>query len=161
MQPPANNENLSLCAQCGGACCRTQPGIDHPERFLAAADPTGLLASLLADHNWVLSLHPWRDEESGDWLALYYPRPAKNSELATNSQLALDDTSPCVFLTPTGCRLTFAERPYLCQTLEPMAEDACHSPWGKRDAAIAWRPHQELIHAAVEMLQRPPLARSY
>ncbi len=161
LSTPTCNEDLPICASCGGECCQTQPGIDHPDRFLAAADPAGLLAGLLADYSWVLSLHPWRDEESGIWLALYYPRPAKIIERAAQSTVALDDTSPCVFLTPSGCRLDFTERPYLCQVLEPHPGFDCSAPWGKRDAAIAWRPHQELIHAAVAQLQRPPLDRHY
>ena len=158
-QLPRNNEDLTTCATCGGACCRTQPGVDHPARFLAAADPAAMLAELLADHNWVLSLHPWRDEQTGVWAALYYPRPSLTGEQAAQSTLALADSGECVFLAPDGCRLSFTERPYLCQVLEPRPDDTCSAPWSKRDAAIAWRPHQELVHAAISKLGRPPLAR--
>ena len=159
MLSPRNNEDFSLCAQCGGACCRTQPGIDHPARFLAAVDPAGLLAGLLQDHRWVLSLHPWRDEETGIWLALYYPRPALVTEHAAQSTLAQADSGDCVFLGPTGCQLSFTERPYLCQVLEPLPDNGCHAPWTKRDAAIAWRPHQEVVHGAIQRLGRTPLPR--
>ena len=91
-EPLPTNENPTLCASCGGACCRTQPGIDHPDRFLAAADPTELLAGLLRHHAWVLALHPWRDEISGVWMALYYPRPATINEQHAGTLLATSDS---------------------------------------------------------------------
>lgn len=156
-----NNEDLALCASCGGICCRTQPGIEHPARFMAAANPADLLAELLSGQAWVLSLHPWRDEATGNWAALYYPRPATVTEQAQGSMLALTDSGDCVFLATDGCRLPFAERPYLCQVLEPRPHNGCTAPWSKRDAAMAWRPHQELVHAAVSKLGAPSLAREF
>jgi hypothetical protein len=153
-----SNENRSICARCGGACCKTQPGIDHPAPYLATADPAGTLAARLGTGTWVLSLHPWRDSTSDSWEALYYPRPATVTEQATRSILAQSDDAPCALLTADGCALPFAERPYLCQVLAPDPAFACSAPWSKRDAALAWRDQQMIVHAAVRRLGHPPLS---
>jgi len=155
----SNNEDRSICSRCGGECCKTQPGIDHPAPYLAADDPAIALAARLGSGTWVLSLHPWRDTATDIWEALYYPRPATVVEQAAGSLLAQSDDAHCTFLTPAGCQLPFAERPYLCQVLEPNITFSCSAPWSKRDAALAWRPQQELVHAAVQHLGRPPLSR--
>ena len=36
-----------MCAACGGDCCFTRPGLEAPDRFLAAPDPASALAAAL------------------------------------------------------------------------------------------------------------------
>ena len=150
---PAGNERPEICAACGGACCRTRPGVAGPERFLAAADPSGALAAALAGGEWVLAEHlgvPWVDgvepPEAERRLVLWYPRPAT---VAERSGAAPDEAgSPCVFLGEAGCRLAYLERPRVCRSLEPDAGGECEAAWGRQEAALAWRPHQGLVAAA-------------
>ncbi len=150
----ACNERRDLCAECGGQCCRTRPGIEAPERFLAAPDPARLLALALATGDWVLAEHvgvPWVDgvepplEERR--LVIRYPRPATVLEKAAGRG-AQDDLAPCTFLGEGGCRLAFADRPRMCRALVPTPGFECEGDWGRREAALAWRSHQPLVERA-------------
>jgi Fe-S-cluster containining protein len=161
--PPAGNERRALCAECGGQCCRTRPGIEGPERFLAAPDPAAALAAALASGDWVLAAHvgrPWIDgvapPEAERRRTIHYPRPATVHEQAEGQGRALEAPGACVFLAAGGCRLAFEARPRMCQSLEPDALGDCEAPWGRREAALAWWPHQPLVQAALRRLGRAP-----
>jgi Fe-S-cluster containining protein len=150
-----NNERPDLCAACGGACCRTRPGIEAPGRFLAAPDPAAALAAALASGEWLLAEHvgvPWVNgvppPDEDRYRVLRYPRPATRAELPAGAPGADAGSSDCVFLAPGGCRLPFAERPRMCRSLEPSSDGDCVAAWDRRSAALAWLPHQELVAAA-------------
>lgn len=153
-----NNESPDLCRSCGGACCRTRPGIEAPERFTATGDPSGALAAALATGCWVLESHwgvPY-DPEMGPAPApdrlIRYPRPATLAERSACRILAATETGTCVFLGEVRCVLPFSDRPHLCQTLEPDVAFECASAWSRRDAALAWLPHQEAVAEALRCL---------
>jgi Fe-S-cluster containining protein len=140
-------ERPDLCARCG-ECCRTRPGAEDPERFLADADPAAALARALATGDWVLARH----------LGVAYPRPATLDERAGGTVHTGAETSPCVFLEARGCRLSFAGRPRMCRDLEPWANGDCQATWDLPDAAEAWAPWQGLVHQALRRLPGSPLA---
>ncbi|MDK9716803.1 MAG: hypothetical protein OEL57_02710 [Trichlorobacter sp.] len=147
-----NNEHRSICARCGGQCCRTRPGIESPERFQAQPDPATALAELLIRREWILETHygvpytPGVTAPDPDRI-IQYPRPATMSEQSKNSAgiTAADD---CVYLTPVGCSLAFDSRPRMCRELIPDSCFECETPWGRREAALAWLHHQDIIQAA-------------
>lgn len=144
----AGNERPSLCARCGGECCRTRPGLEEPERFLGAPDPAGALASALASGDWVIT------GPAGSRC----PRPATVEERATGRAFTGAETSPCVYLEAAGCRLPFAGRPRMCRDLEPWANGDCQAAWGLREAAEAWAPWQGLVEEALRRLRAPRCA---
>jgi Fe-S-cluster containining protein len=162
----ANNERPDLCAACGGACCRTRPGIEAPARFLTGSDPTAALAQALASGAWVLAEHvgvPWTNgvppPDEDRYRVLRYPRPATLSEQGLDAALASDDAGACAFLDPGGCRLAFEDRPRMCRSLEPAADGECVAAWDRRAAALAWLPHQDLVAAALALGRRLPDAQ--
>ncbi len=155
-----NNERADLCAACGGACCRTRPGIEAPARFLAAADPAAALAAALRSRDWLLAEHvgvPWVNgvppPDADRYRVLRYPRPATVAERNAARGLAAGESADCVFLEPGGCRLPFRERPRMCRSLAPSADGDCAAAWGRREAALAWSEHQELVASALERIR--------
>jgi Fe-S-cluster containining protein len=155
-----NNEAPDLCAACGGACCRTRPGIEAPGRFLAAEDPASALAAALSSGDWLLAEHvgvPWVNgvppPDEDRYRVLRYPRPATVGERAAGAPRPAGELADCVFLRPGGCRLPFAERPRMCRSLEPAADGDCVAAWGRREAALAWLPHQELVAEAMKRVR--------
>jgi len=160
--PVSNNEDYPLCHACGGECCRTRPGIEAPERFLAEANPAEALALLLASGLWVLDRHygipysPEKGEQGDPDRIILYPRPATRTEHATRSIFALPGEGECVLLGNDGCTLPFAERPKACQALEPAAGFACTSTWSRFDAAREWVSHQDMVNEALAILGSPP-----
>jgi Fe-S-cluster containining protein len=148
-----SNEDIQLCARCGGQCCLTKPGIEAPERFNASGDLAAALHDALASGNWVLEEHlgiPYQTESASpdpDRL-IYYPRPATLAEQQQSAITPLPGSGVCVFLTDNGCQLAFAERPRLCRELVPDVCFECESPWGRREAALAWLPWQDHVTVA-------------
>lgn len=156
-----NNERPTVCAACGGRCCRTRPGVEAPDRFAGAPDPVGALAAALGSGDWVLLEHlgvPWRDgvppPDADRYRVIRYPRPATLAERGRGRPDASGEPSDCVFLGAAGCRLAFAERPRMCQSLEPVSDGDCAAPWDRRAAALAWLPHQALVAGALARLGR-------
>lgn len=159
----AGNERLDLCAECGGQCCRSRPGMEAPERFLAASDPAAALAAALATGDWVLAEHvgvPWVDgvepPEAERRRVLRYPRPATLAERGRGAPR--DELAPCVFLGEGGCRLAFDDRPRACRALVPTPGFECEGDWGRREAALAWLPHQAWVEAARRLAAEAPLS---
>jgi Fe-S-cluster containining protein len=159
---PDNNENLTLCRKCGGACCRTRPGIEAPERFLATGNMADNLMAALSSGDWVLEIHiglPLTEETSAlpDRMDIItrYPRPATIQEKTRKSLFAIPGTGDCTFLTDKGCTLPFTERPRLCRSLEPDSFFDCDSSWKRPDAALAWHPWQSVIEQVLVYLGHP------
>jgi Fe-S-cluster containining protein len=154
-----DNERPDLCAACGGACCRTRPGIEAPDRFLAAQDPAAALAAALRSRDWLLAEHigvPWVDgvppPAEDRYRILRYPRPATRAEREAGRQVPEAGRTECVFLEAAGCRLPFPERPRMCRSLAPSADGECTAAWDRRSAALSWLPHQGLVAAAMASL---------
>ena len=153
MTKPATNEHQTLCALCGGQCCRTRPGIESPERFLALPDPVAALAELFMQRSWTFETHygvpytPGITAPEPDRI-IRYPRPTTIAEQSSDS-IPPGTSDDCVYLTRTGCMLSFADRPRMCRELEPDSYFECESPWGRREAALAWLPYQSIMQAAL------------
>jgi hypothetical protein len=159
--PLEPNERPDLCGPCGGACCRTRPGLESPERFLAAPDPAAALAAGLASGEWVVVRQigvPWVDgvppPDEVRWREILCLRPATVAERAAGAALGGGEPSPCAFLGDAGCRLPFAGRPRMCQALEPSAGEECVASWDRGDAARAWLPWQDLVADARRRMGR-------
>jgi hypothetical protein len=145
------NEDPSICARCGGDCCKTLPGIEWPERFLDSPDPVVTLMNLLLSGDWVLATHygiPYKPENPPPdeirFKKIYYPRPATVEE-SGKGPLAQDAVGSCCLLGTDGCRLEFQERPRLCRELVPEKSGHCSARVNKGDAALAWLPHQHIV----------------
>jgi Fe-S-cluster containining protein len=121
--------------------------VEAPERFLADADPAAALSGALASRDWVLARH----------VGVACPRPATIAERAGGTVHAGAETSPCVFLEATGCRLTHEDRPRMCRELEPWANGDCQARWDLPEAVRAWAPWQGLIEEALSQLPGSPV----
>lgn len=155
-----SNEDIQLCARCGGQCCHTKPGIAAPEPFIVDGDLTASLTQSLVSHSWVLEEHLGIPYEQGEvspdpHRVIRYPRPATIQEREQGTWSAQPGSGSCVFVTADGCQLTFNQRPRLCQELVPDVCFECESPWGRREAALAWLPWQEQVTAVLANLTPP------
>ena len=146
------NERPDICGPCGGACCRNYPGPYHPNdlgstREEVEAQVADLLSQGLAQVDWWEGVPPWP-----------FLRPT------TLDRRAGSNRSPtyggaCVLLTPSGCRLSFAERPLGCRSLEPAAGMICgETKYSKPEAWRAWQPHADMLWRLADTTKRqwPP-----
>ena len=135
-------ENKSICAKCGGKCCKAIPGCEFP-KDLGMPDETILrekLASRKYDIDW------WDgDTEPGGFLdRVLYLRPATKE--AEGKIFDASGGGECILLGPSGCSLAAKDRPRNCRELEPISNGNCKVHDGsKKAAAHAWRPYQEII----------------
>ncbi len=139
-------ENLDICKQCGGKCCKSYPGPATPDDF-GAPDRQRMydeLYSALKSGKWTVD---WIDQEKEH----YFIRP-----VVKGFESSIFDhryTGECTFLTPTGCKLSFKNRPESCRMLVPKANERC-DPQGYTRAYVVkmWQPYVDvLIRAATDV----------
>lgn len=147
-----NNECFRLCTLCGGECCKTKPGIEAPERFVRGSSVETLLTEALSSGLWVLDRHrgvptaaETKPDERDRFITIWYPRPATIRERSEGALFGSGEAGACVFLTESGCRLSFADRPLMCSALEPDVAFECSSSWTRLDAALAWLPFRQQV----------------
>jgi len=139
-------ENLDICKQCGGKCCKSYPGPATPDDF-GAPDRQRMydeLYNALKSGKWTVD---WIDQEQ----ELYFVRPAiKGFESSTFDHRYIGE---CTFLTPTGCELSFDKRPESCRMLVPKVNERCDSQGYTRAYVVKmWQPYIDvLIKAATDV----------
>jgi len=139
-------ENLDVCKQCGGKCCKSYPGPATPEDFGAPNKQRMYdeLYNALKSGKWTVD---WIDQEQ----ELYFVRPAiKGFESSTFDHRYIGE---CTFLTPTGCELSFDKRPESCRMLVPKVNERCDSQGYTRAYVVKmWQPYIDvLIKAATDV----------
>ena len=139
-----NFQNIEICKECGGKCCKRLPGSTLPEDF---GEPMlENIRKAIDSGKWAVDW--WDGDPTGktDLRCAYFIRP-KTKEFS-----GVYDPScggECIFLTESGCQLQKDERPTECRLLEPKKDGYCKQHGGgKRGAAVAWIPFQDLIHMA-------------
>ena len=135
-----NNED-SVCAECGGACCKRYAGAYHPadfrheitEEFLESLfDPTIKIPPVSID---------WYEN---------FEEPGKKGFYIRPRHVGGDEVDPsygatCALLTPTGCSLDWEHRPWQCRALKPEKDHVCSEPDGKLLAAKVWDPYHGIL----------------
>lgn len=154
MENIANNEN-PVCRKCGGDCCKTMGCEISPGDVIKWKGEISEQTIIELLNTGYISIDWWE----GD------PRPIRDipyDELDTcdyrdghylrmrhiNGR-AIDPSygGICVALTKHGCKLSLDQRPYGGRALVPnvLSPGHCTSGWGKREAAIAWLPWNDLL----------------
>ena len=161
--PILNNEDRATCAGCGGKCCKTLPGAYLPSQLSDGPLRDGLASGKLVLAWWDGDPRPDRNcfdadcdgsceaETAPDRLRrAYYVRP--RNVLSPAGPFDGTGKGECTLLGPTGCTLSFDDRPSGCQNLlvNKAEPGNCHSyaiTTGsfKHYAAVAWVPHQEKL----------------
>jgi Fe-S-cluster containining protein len=131
------NENKAICEECGGRCCKNIPGIFQPSDIELDAKK---IAEKLIKNLWAIDCYE-------DSPKLYYLRPA------TKNSSEIYDYSwggECVFLTATGCSLSWENRPSGCRAVKPNHPKKCTCPdkYGKYQSGKAWQEYVDLLHEA-------------
>lgn len=148
----ANNENKLLCNNCG-SCCKKYAGIVFPEQLPdinAVVLASKLKEGYCFDRYYTILDDDTNFQEAQDEF-VYFMRPQHKGKENRKSDDGLWG-GECVFLTDTGCKLTFDERPRQCQILVPSQNRICSlgiPGYRKRDAALAWLPYQNVIRKIV------------
>ena len=129
--------NKSLCASCGGDCCKRLPGCCLPEDIERLFPAESLFMSVkmaLASGNFQIAC--WDASQ-----ALYYVR---QTVLDGNQDRVLSYSwgGKCKLHTSKGCKLKFKDRPFECRILVPSKDRYCvyqkGVKSGKYESGKAW-----------------------
>jgi hypothetical protein len=130
----ANNEAAGICAECGGDCCRTRPGICHPADFDNDAEKMKLAAT---SGRYAVDCYEGVEGSS------YYIRPAVKGR--ENQAVHYAWEGECTFLAAGGCQLGFGRRPYGCRTLAPEPGHKCVEIFCGDECVRAWEDFQDAV----------------
>ena len=141
-----NNENFSICSKCQGHCCKTMPGINHPDDFGYSKEKE--IERLLKSGFYAIDWYEGDPREGHDeFQVVYYIRPATIEGKRLNRIMDPSWGGQCVLLNENGCSLKFEERPLACRKLKPNPEfttKGCQGE-GKEDHALSWIKYQKMI----------------
>lgn len=149
------------CRICKGACCRGTPGESLPKKWLKEDGRLDKekVKRALASGLWSIDIWDAGNPKTGklrggevSWPILKPARIGKGVGGVYDFRLSFDST-PCVFLTESGCRLEDTQRPEGCSELvsrisifEKEITRHCAYPNDvsfRRRAAIEWMDHAE------------------
>lgn len=160
--PIKRNESKSACSACKKRCCDNMPGIVFPEQL---KEITVKSVAKMLRNGYCL------DWWEGDPRAKsFFDTPFAGQlsiSLFIRPQIASKESKvfhgawggKCSFLTPTGCKLTFKNRPLECQALVPNEKSPgdCkpkkNYSYSKDKAAFAWIPYQDILQQAGDLVQ--------
>lgn len=153
------NEDAATCAACGGACCKTMPGILAPEDVLGGPTEDNIEAMLRSGEYAIdFYVNP----------RIFFVRPATTWARARGAMLDPSFGGQCVLLTPAGCSKPWSTRPRSCRGLIPnltpqgqhcfSAEDADPDDIAssKKREASWWADYQHVLIAVLLRLGLDP-----
>lgn len=144
-----NNETPDVCKSCG-KCCKNYPGAYHPEQFEDLSKEK--ILEMLASNKYAIDAYcdDYVDDIcDSNYEYGYFIRPLGSDENPSKT-LGQYRTIGCCHLTPSGCELSFEERPYGCQKLTPdtcMNIDECDT---KLDISDAWKEYHDILDDIVK-----------
>jgi Fe-S-cluster containining protein len=128
-----NNENHTVCSECGGCCCQKIPG---------AYIPSQLSVKQIVDGVKKKRLKLWRMD------GVTFPRP-RNTPVAKYTYDEYEiSRGNCMYLGEKGCKLDFDSRPHECKGLIPSSYHCQHVRGTSLDAIeAAWRKSNKMEQA--------------
>ena len=131
---PVPNEDLAICAECGGECCKHIPGLCHPKDF---KDFDADLETALRSGDYQIDW--WEGDPD-----IYYVRPTVVDAIGKLFHGSWG--AACTLLTDNGCRLVWSDRPFACRAIVPSATcgaaDGMDSMALKKRLVDTWRPRR-------------------
>ena len=147
-----NNENQSICAACGGACCKKMPGIVHPNDIGRVT--VGKLLKMIKEG---YQFDYWEGDLTGlpehRDMTFYYLRPMTIK--SAGKPVDASWGGQCIFWREgSGCNKSFDDRPRQCKALVPKKTEDGDCVWSKRYSKVemikAWIPHNKIIVEAID-----------
>jgi len=142
-------ENKKICKECQGECCKTLPGISHPNEFgKTEAEIFENLVKAFSTDNWAVDWYDNFGPEDVEYgIEGYFVRPKiKGIDNIYDPSWG----GECIFLEEKGCIFSIEKRPFGCRMLEPATIGKCkvHGS-SKYEMAEAWLPYHNIIKKAV------------
>lgn len=147
------NVNSSICAECGGTCCKGCGCHFSPDDFKNIS-----FESLKKEiEKGYISIDYVDGEMIYSDVGVYILRIRNQG--APIVDIGFGIRTPCVLLTKKGCKLDYEHRPTGGKLLIPSSissfchEMACKSRYNISDCCYEWLPHKKLLQKLVEYFE--------
>ncbi len=136
-------EATQQCAICKGKCCKYMPGHYSPTDF-SDLSFEGLKAEIEKGN---IAIDWWEADPKE-----YYLRARQIGEEIVHGSWG----GVCVNLSPTGCNLSWEERPLGCRSLKPSesSRGACIGSYTKRQSVDDWKVYDSVLRELVACFGR-------
>ena len=153
------NENLKVCAKCGGKCCKTAPCHYSPSDFKDLSykamkkviKKTGYIAILKLPGHLCELIYEDLHVDRPDFYVLRVR--TKCTGIATEAG-KIADFDECINLTPTGCKLSYDERPMGARLLIPRSKEKCMQLYNMEACTADWEKHQEVLRKLYKYFEK-------
>lgn len=145
------NENMHICRECGGSCCKNVPCHFSPDDF---EDLSYRAMKRLMKKKQYISVVRFSkrivemsfDYEVGSTYKHFYILRIRTSGTGIAARAGeINDGDLCMLLTETGCKLSYEERPKGARMLIPKWESQCEQLYNMDDCVHDWVLHQKLL----------------
>ena len=144
MEMQRKYENSSLCAACGGMCCKNI-GCDYLTTDIPSLKEEDILKLLKTNRTSIISDIALVPQEKKYKVTLLLS--ARNSHRRVIDLVSVG--TPCASLGPNGCKLNFKNRPGEGRHLIPGKYFLCNSDLDVDEEINKWRIYQEILKRIV------------
>lgn len=142
-------ENIDMCRECGGICCKTTGCSYFPEDFKFDLNFENLKSEI--DKGFIaIDYISFTGEKFPIALKepIYYLR-VKN--IGENSPIGIRNSKTCIKLKENGCEFDFSERPSGGKYVVPFrGECGCYNLYTFQEFIDLWKPYQELLKLLIK-----------
>lgn len=150
----SKNVNSSVCAECGGACCKMCGCHFSPDDFEDIS-----FESLKKEiEKGYISIDCVDGEVIYSDIDVYILR-IRNQE-APIVDMGYRPRRPCILLTEQGCKFDYEHRPSGGKLLIPDTtssfdhQNRCNSKYSIADCCYEWKPHQKVLYQLAEYFEK-------
>lgn len=144
------SQNSQLCTECGGQCCKRCGCSYFPKDLdMSFTNLSDMFEKKLLVIDWV----QYNDDSVYNLLPepIYYCRVPN---ITDTSHVGLSNRGNCIYLTPTGCMLSYDERPTGGKLYVPFWS-GCYTLYKPQEFIDAWTPYQDLLKSFINE-NKPP-----
>lgn len=154
------NENVHICRECGGSCCKNVPCHFSPEDFKELS--FRLMKRLLTDKKYISVVRFSKriveisfDEPMDKTFKHFYILRIRTSGTGIAARAAdIDADDHCMLLTESGCSIAYEERPKGARMLIPRWEKCCEQLYNMDDCVHDWVKYQGLLERLYRYFER-------
>lgn len=154
------NENVHICRECGGSCCKNVPCHYAPDDFKDLSYRA--MKRLMKKKKYISVVRFSKrivemtfDYNVGETFKHFYILRIRTSATGIAARAAeIYDGDLCMMLTETGCKLCYEERPKGARMLIPKWEKCCEQLYNMEDCVHDWIPHQKLLSKLYNYFER-------
>lgn len=149
MKKESKNENLSICRECGGMCCK-KSGCDYSALDFKNCTYDNLYKELIKGDKSIVCYMKFKKDNNGNYLYepfLYLCARNKKRDIVDLVSIK----TGCALLLSNGCSFSYKDRPSGGKNLKPVRKEVgpCVPLVNPFDIVGSWKNHQKTLKRLV------------